>query len=259
MPVLTLTTDWGHKDHYIAAVKGSILSQIPDAVIVDISHEVPPFNTETASFVIRNCYRNFPKDSIHIIGVNTLADIESPHLVIKYEDQYFIGADNGIFSLIFDENPEEIYEIEVMQDSDYFTFSTRDVFVKVAGMIAQGVDLKEFGKKIDKINQKLAFHPVVEQNTIKGIVIHIDNYENAISNIHEKLFRDILKGKPFSISFRGYEIKKISKSYDDVPVGEILAIFGSGGFLEIAMNQGNAASLLGLHFKDTIRIEYSNT
>ena len=256
MPVITLTSDWGLKDHYLAAVKGAIYTQLPSVTVIDISHDVQAFNIEQASFIIKNCFKNFPEGSIHIIGVNTIASIETPHIVASYEGHYFIGSDNGIFSLIFDKEPGEIIELDVIQDSDYFTFSTRDIFVKVACMIAKGKEISSMGNKKESINKKILFHPVIEKNAIKGIVIHIDVYENAITNITESLFKEIVKAKPFTISFRGYEIRKISKSYHDVPQGEILALFGSNSNLEIAMNQGNAASLLGLHFKDTVRIEF---
>jgi S-adenosylmethionine hydrolase len=132
MPIITLTSDWGHSDHYIGAVKGSILSLLPDVKIIDISHQVAPFNIEQAAFILKNCYKNFPKGTIHIIGVNTEESDKNPHTVVFINDHYFIGTDNGIFSMIFDKPPKKIIELNIMQDSDYFTFSTRDRFVKAA-------------------------------------------------------------------------------------------------------------------------------
>jgi len=256
MPIITLTSDWGLKDHYTAAVKGSIMKQLPKSNIVDISHEIPAFNIEQASFIIKNCYCNFPKGTIHIISVNTTASIDTPHVVVQNEGHYFIGADNGIFSLIFEKEPEKVIELEIIQDSDYFTFSSRDLFVKTACLIAKGSSIDELGQIKSSVNQKILFNPVVEENVIKGIVIYTDVYENAITNITEQLFVDNIKNRSFTIKFRGYEIDTISKSYHDVPHGELLALFGSNGHLEIAINQGNASGLLGLNFKDTIRIEF---
>ncbi len=256
MPIITLTSDWGYKDHYIGAVKGAILHRMPDATIVDISHSIPPFNVEHAAFVLKNCYHNYPEGTVHIIGVNTEESDKNPHTIIKIDGQFFISADTGIFSMIFNKKPDKIIELTIVQDSGFFTFSTRDRFAKAAVHIAQGKNIDELGDTKDSINEKILFEPVVTESLIKGHVIFIDSYENIITNIKEPLFKEVGKGQKFTIGFRTYEIHKISRSYSDVPVGEIVALFNSGGYLEIAMNQGNAAGLLGMDSKDLVRIEF---
>lgn len=256
MPVITLTSDWGTKDHYLASVKGAILKQLPEARIIDISHHIPPHNLAHAAFVLKNCYKDFPEGSIHIIGISTEESEENPHTVIFADGQYFIGSDNGIFSLIFDEKPEKIIEITLMQDSEFFTFSSRDRFVKAAAMLAGGAVIEDLGHARDTLNKKILFAPVIEPNVIKGMVIYIDNYENAITNISVEKFKEIGKNKKFTISFRGEETSKLRDSYSDVPVGEIVALFGCNGHLEIAMNHGNASGLLGLNLDDPIRVEF---
>lgn len=257
MHVFTLTTDWGLKDHYLAAVKGKLLSLLPEARIVDITHQIPPFDILQAAFVLKNTLNVFPSGTIHLIGVNTDASIETPHIVAGYRGQFFIGADNGVFSLLFEEAPDLIYEIDIHQDSDYFTFSTRDVFVKAAVQIAEGKPLESLGSKRDKLNQKLSFHPVVEKDVIKAKVIYVDTYENVFVNVTQDLFRKVVGKKAFEIEFRNsrYKIKKISQSYSDVAEGEMLALFSSNAYLEIAMNRGRASSLLGLHRDDPVRIQ----
>ena len=256
MPVITLTSDWGTKDHYLASVKGVILKQIPDARIIDISHHIPPHNLTQAAFIIRNTYRDFPAGTIHIIGISTEESEQTPHTVVMAEGQYFIGADNGIFSLIFDEKPEKIVEINLVQDSEFFTFSSRDRFVKTAAEIIKVGDISKLGPERDGLNEKILFAPVVEQHVIKGMVIYVDNYKNVITNITKKKFKEVGKNKKFTITFRGEEIHHICESYSDVPVGEILALFGCNGHLEIAMNNGKAGSLLGLNPDDPIRVEF---
>ena len=256
MPIITLTSDWGLKDHYLAAVKGSILKRLPGCTIVDITHDIPPFNIEQAAFVVKNAYPNFPDGTVHIIGINTEESDKFPHTVIEIDNQFFIGTDNGIFSLIFDKQPDHILELTIPQDSDFFTFSTRDRFVKAAIHIAQNKPLKELGEPKSKLNEKILFKPVTDQNTIKGHVLYIDGYQNIITNIEESLFKEIGHGRKFNILFRTYSINKISRSYTDVAPGEIVALFDSNQYLEIAMNQGNAAGLLGLDYKDMIRIEF---
>ncbi len=257
MPIITLTSDWGLKDHYLGAVKGAIYKQIPGAHIVDISHTIPAFDLNQAAFIIRNFYRNFPPGTIHILGINSEASIESPHTLVLHEGHYFIGADSGIFSLIFDETPEKIIELEVLQDTDYFTFSSRDVFVKVAAMISEGKPPEELGKVKNGLLKKISFLPVVDGNLIKGKVIYIDNYENVFTNITESFFKSTVKGKKFVIMFRSasYRITTICKSYKDVVEGEMLALFSTSGHLEIAINQGKASSLLGLKIDQPVLIE----
>jgi S-adenosyl-L-methionine hydrolase (adenosine-forming) len=256
MPIITLTSDWGYKDHYQAAVKGSILSKYKEAVIADISHDISCFDIEQAAFIIKNAFPFFPEGTIHIIGINTEASAKTPHLLIKYKKHYFIGADNGLFSLLFHDKPEKIIEIDIPQDSDYFTFSARDVFVKVACHIARGGSMDYMGKPVKMLSDKRLIEPNVDANSIKGIITYIDNYENAITNIDESLFKKIAKNRKFVINVRMNEIKKISKAYSEVPKGEILALFGSNGMMQIALNMSNAEGLLGLKTKDTVRIDF---
>lgn len=257
MPVITLTSDWGKKDHYRGAVKGAILRQLPEAVIVDISHEIPPFDLNQAAFIIRNFYANFPEGSIHILGINTEASIENPHTMVFHKGHYFIASDNGIFSLIFDETPDKIIELDIFQDSDYFTFSSRDVFVKAACHIAAGKPMEELGLKKDKVLIKMAFQPVISDDQIKGKVIYVDRYGNAFANITENLFKSTINNRKFVITFRSpsYRITQISRSYQDVHEGEMLALFSSSGYLEIALNRGDASSLLGLKLDTSVLIE----
>lgn len=256
MAIITLTSDWGTKDYYLAVVKGRLTKQLPEVKIIDITHDIPPFNNVQAAFVLRNCYKDFPDGTIHIIAVNTEESDKNPHTVVYADKQYFIGADDGIFSTILDNKPEKIVEITVTQDSDYFTFSTRDRFIKAATHILKNKKIEELGAERKVLNQKISFKPVTESNVIKGMVIYIDNYKNVITNITQDLFEKFRKGRKFRIILRGEVLKKLHQSYTDVPVGEIVTLFNTSGLLEIAINQGNASSLLGLYLDDTIRIEF---
>lgn len=260
MTIVTLTSDWGIGNHYAGAVKGTLLRLIPGVTIVDITHQIQCFNLMQASFVLRNAYPHFPENTIHLVGINTEADLQSPHIVVKNQGHYFIGADNGIFSLLFDHNPQEMVTLEIYQDSEYFTFPTRDVFARAASLIAQGKALSELGPVHPALNERIMFRPVVRPNQILGKVIFIDDYENVFVNIDQPLFRKVGAGRPFAINFRSVDsgIVKISKSYSDVVEGEKLALFGSTGFLEIAINKGNASRLLGLRLNETVAIDFSN-
>ena len=260
MAIITLTSDWGTADYYCAAVKGVILSQLPNATIVDITHDITPFKIAEAAFTLRNCYRNFPEGTIHIIAVDTIESDVHPHVVVKAEGQYFISTDNGIFSHILDGHYEEAVFIDVEQDTDFFTFSTRDRFAKVAVMIAKGEPLSNIGAKRERLNDGGVFCATVKNNIIEGIVIHIDSYENIITNIPQSLFKEVGKGRDFVIKAKGdlYTIDEISESYDDVPSLDPVALFGTHGYLELALNHAKMASLWGIEIRSTIQVVFED-
>jgi len=260
MAIITLTSDWGTADYYAAAVKGVILSKLPSATIVDITHDIAPFNIAQAGFTLRNCYRNFPEGTIHIIAVDTIESDVNPHVVVKAQGQYFISTDNGIFSHILENGYEEAVFIDVEQDTDFFTFSTRDRFAKVAVMIAQGEPLSNIGAKREHLNDGGTFCATVKSNIIEGIVIHIDSYENIITNISQSLFEEVGKGRDFLIKVKGdlYTIDELSESYDDVAQLDPVALFGTHGYLEIALNHAKLASLWGIEIRSTIQVVFED-
>lgn len=258
MAIITLTSDWGTSDYYAAAVKGVILSQMPNATVVDITHDIAPYNIAQAGFTLRNCYRNFPEGTIHIIAVETIESDVNPHVVVKSHGHYFISTDNGIFSHIFDNEYEEAVFIDVEQDTDFFTFSTRDRFAKVAVMIAKGEPLSNIGARRERLNNGGTFCAIVKKNIIEGIVIHIDSYDNLITNISKELFDEVGQGRQFTIKVKGdlYTIDEISESYDDVDHLDPVALFGTHGYLEIALNHAKMASLWGIELRSTIQVVF---
>lgn len=258
MSIITLTSDWGTKDYYAAAVKGRILSQLPTAIIVDVTHEIEPFNVSQAGFTLKNCYRCFPPETVHIIAVDSIESTECPHVVVKAEGQYFISTDNGIFSHILDGKYDEAVCIDVMQDSDFFTFATRDRFAKVAVMLAKGEPLSSIGEPRLKLNPGGAFCAVARDNIIEGVVMHIDSYDNLITNISKELFEQERRGRDFTIMVKGdlYTVDEISDSYPDVDVVDLVAIFGTHGYLELALNKAKLASLCGIELQSTIQVVF---
>lgn len=256
MTIITLTSDWGLSDHYSASVKGAIISRLPEATLIDITHSISKFSLGETAFVIKNAYPNFPKNSIHIIGVNSESSIKTPHTVILYDGHYFIGSDNGLFSLLCDSTPELIYEITVMQDTDYFTFPSRDIFAKVACMIAEGISWDKIGVPRKELTKMTSYLPVQDKNSIKGIIVYFDSYDNAFTNITESLFKSVGKGRKFTAYFKNEELQVLSRSYSDVPNGEIALLFGSTSHLEVAINKGSAKNLMGINIYDPFRIEF---
>lgn len=275
MPIITLTTDFGNKDHFTGATKGAIYSELPDVNIVDISHKVSPFNIPEAAYIIQNAYSSFPVGTIHIIGIDSELNMENKHIAMKLDDHYFICANNGIMSMICSEIvPDKIVEINI-HNKIQTSFPVLDVFVKVACHIARGGTLEVIGKAISSIKPIHNLKPSIndDKSKIIGSVIYIDNYGNVVTNIRKQFFDTIQKGRKFSITARQYTFKTIYKKYSDmvnfnVPKnerqdeGKGLVVFNSGGFLEIAIyksnskKQGSAATLMGLQVRDTIGINF---
>jgi S-adenosylmethionine hydrolase len=256
MPIITLTSDWGHRDYFLAAVKGKILSRLPSVNIVDISHGISPFNLKQASFIIRNSFIHYPPGTVHMLSILAERSEKTPHLAVQYDGQFFIAADNGIFSLIFSHEPEKIIRISPESADSAKDIPARDRFVEAAVHLAAGNSIEQLGEPVSKYKEQLHFLPVVSGDVIRGVVIYINQYENVITNITRELVEKTGRGRSYIVDFRGETIKGIRQSYQEVPVGEIVALFGSTGHLEIAINQGNAASLLGLDINDPVRVEF---
>lgn len=275
MPIITLTTDFGEKDHFAGAVKGAIYSELDTIRIVDISHSVSPFHITEAAYIIQNAYKSFPPGTIHIIGIDSELNPENKHIAVYLDGHYFICANNGIISMLASEiKPEKIVEINI-HDRIITNFPVLDVFVQVACHLARGGTLEVIGKEIAEIKELTGIKPVVNQkgNQIIGNVIYIDNYGNVISNITKSLFEDIGKGREFKIAVRTTSFTKVHTHYSeainfDTPIekreedGKKLALWNSSNYLEIAIYKsnpstvGSASTLFGLNFRDTITVNF---
>lgn len=245
MPIITLLSDWGLTDHYVASVKGAILSRLPGAIIVDISHNIRLFDIKHAAFVMRNAWHSFPEGTIHIIGVDSIESVKHPHVIVKSEGHYFIGADTGLISIILNQAPEKIISVSVMQDSGYFTFPARDRFAKIAAMIAEGTPVDEIGLPLAALNVKTLLQPDFDGKIIYGKVMHIDHYENVFVNITDRFVRECMGKNPYMIVFKK-EVIPLVKAYGDLREGSTCALYASNGHLQVAVNRGKAASLLGM-------------
>lgn len=257
MPIITLTTDLGIKDYYLASLKGSILSKIPEAQIVDITHQVPSFDIVQAGFILRNSFHYFPAGTIHIVSVDAGYTKYPEFVALSCEGHYFIGADNGLFSLISDRQPDELVNLDkVNWEKGYRNFPAADLFVQAAVLLAKGAKLAQLGKKMDDIERPGTLQPVVQGNMIKGTVVYNDSFKNAIINISRTLFDSVGKGRPFELQFRRHIITKLQEHYFQAEEGEIICLFDAAGLLEIAINKGKAADLLGLKTGETVLLEF---
>jgi S-adenosylmethionine hydrolase len=275
MSIITLTTDYGNKDYSVSELKAKIYNEISDVRIVDVSHNISPFNLTEAAYIIKSAYIHFPKDSIHIIGIDSELTPENAHIAMKFNDNYFIGADNGIFSMIIDDfKADSIVEINIHKNYNN-TISTNDVFVKIATHILRDGKLEVIGKKIDSIKEIKDIKPAIsnDDNQIIGSVIYIDNYGNVVTNITQKIFNEISKSRPFTIYARNVKFNRIFNSYSDaidysIPKdkreedGKKIALFNNLGYLELSIYKsnpstvGSASTLFGLNYRDTISIHF---
>lgn len=253
MPIVTLTTDLGYDDHYAALLKGGILSRVPEASIIDITHNVKAFDIVQAALLLRSCWREFPAGSIHIVSVNDLGMADPSFVCIDAHDHYFIGPDNGIFSLLFDRSPSHI--VRLRTPTTPATFPQARVCGEAVRILAHGGNLHRLGTPTPSIDQRMALQPVINKNLIQGSVIHIDHYQNAVANISRDLFDRTVDNRPFSVIVKRHPpIQTIHNTYAEVTVGETLCLFNSANLLEIAINAGKAAGLLSIEYGDPVRI-----
>lgn len=274
MSIITLTTDYGVKDHFVGALKGKLLSEFPEAVIIDISHNIDAFNVAEAAYIIGAAYSSFPKGTVHLIGVDIELSAENQHIAMQWNDQYFVCADNGILSILIQKIvPQKLVTINI-HDRLPNDATDLDVFVKVACHLAKGGLPNVIGKELKAIKEITELQATVQDNQIKGYVIYSDHLGNAVTNISKKMFLETGKARSYTIQFKNQTIKTILSKYSDVAVsdkyplkyyeGEKLAIFNEAGFLEIALfrsnpdSVGSATSLLGLNYRDLVIIDFKN-
>ena len=274
MSIITLTTDFGIKDFHVSKIKGLLNIELDNPKIIDISHEISPFNIIEGAYVIKNAYQNFPRGSIHIINIDAEKNPDQSHLVVHMDEHFFICADNGITSLISNNiKPNDVYEINI---SDSFNLSTIDTFVTVASHIYRGGHLNLIGKPIEKIKELIDLKIIEKsKNELLCSVIYIDNYGNVITNVTKDFFDKFSLSRNFTINARNVKFNKIFNSYSEAidfskekkyreEDGKKIALFNSSGHLELSIyksnpvTSGGANSLFGLSYGDNISIVFDN-
>ncbi len=247
-PIITLTTDFGTGDHFAAVMKGVIFGICPNATLVDISHDIQPFEITEGAFVISQAYRFFPKKTIHVVVVDPGVGTARRPLLMEAGGQYFIGPDNGVFSMVFTRGKHKVREITCER---FFlkpvsqTFHGRDVFAPAAAHLANGATPARFGKLvIDYLRMNLEHPPRTGKRTWTGLILKIDRFGNLITNLHTDEFPD-LPLRPFEMQVGVQKVSKIAQTFADAGFGEVFILVGSSGFLEVVANQASAARLLG--------------
>lgn len=260
MAIITLTSDIGTKDYITGAVKGRLLQKNSNFNIIDISHELPPFNYPQASYICRNAFKNFPENTFHILLVDLHHKKQGHLLFIKHQGQYIGCADNGLITMILQQKPEQLVALPIKESHQKNILVFAEVFAETYDQVLRGAAFEELGNPDVDIDEKNSLRPLLGSNIIEGQIIFIDNFENVIINITKDEFEEQRRGRSFKIVFQRNEtIDKISNTYADVPQSEKVAIFNSAGYLEIAINKGNAAGLFGLEGfsgKQTVQSQY---
>jgi S-adenosylmethionine hydrolase len=259
MPIITLLTDFGSKDHYVASMKGVILNINPQCTLVDITHEVRPHDIQEGAFILSNTYSYFPKGTIHLSVVDPGVGGTRKPILLVTQNYYFIGPDNGLFTFV--EQREKLKQVVVLTKQKYFlpkismTFHGRDIFAPVAAHLSLGIKPTAFGYEINSL-EKIKFQKaIIREGKLLGEIFHVDTFGNLVSNIDkEKLFR-FIKGRPFVIRAGRIIIHSLKKGYGEGKKGEKIALIGSGGFLEISVREGNAQKILGVKRGDNIEIK----
>jgi len=247
MPLVTLTSDIGQQDYLVGAVKGRLLRIIPSFQIVDISHSLSPFNYPQAAYVCRSAMKNFPEFTFHIVLINLFESKPDQLLLAFHKDQYLVCADNGLLEMILEDKPEMVIGIPMDKLAIKNTLYCIDIAAKAILQLTNGEPVQIIGNPDPVYDEKNPLRPLLSENWIEGQIIFIDNFENVIVNITQEQFEQQRKGRRFKIVFKRDEvIERISGSYADVAQGEKLVLFNSAGYMEIAVNKGNAAGLFGL-------------
>jgi S-adenosylmethionine hydrolase len=253
--IITLLSDFGYQDNFIAVAKGVLLQKLPVARLIDLNHEVEPFHLLQCSYLLRSAYSNFPERTIHLSLFDIMHRNPAALLITKVDEQYVITADNGLLPLTFDGRLGKVYMLEQ-------TVNTYLDWLYLAADFIATLEQTNFNlEHLPTLEPKV--HPsqvqaLVKDNSIECQVIHIDRYENVVINITKDKFESLRKGRKFRIQIVRDTVTQISNDYSDVPVSDKLCLFNSAGYMEIAINQGKASSLLGLRLHNERQLIYQN-
>ncbi|HZY82744.1 MAG TPA: SAM-dependent chlorinase/fluorinase [Cyclobacteriaceae bacterium] len=253
MAIVTLLTDSGESDFYVAAIKAKILGTNPGLTIVDISHHIASCDIAHAAFVLRSVFRDFPKNTVHLIGVDAAGNRNDVPVAVQLEEHFFIGADNGLFGLITDKQPQNVVELNKV-NRIVTTFPEKDIFAPAAAKLASGVNISSLGTPLPQFRRMTDRYVKATKKMISGHVIRVDHSGNLITNIPRDAFETLSKGKNYVVQFGGEKFRKIQTNYNQAEQGDCFVMFNSLNLLEIGIYKGNASALLGLHYDSPVMI-----
>jgi hypothetical protein len=271
--IITITTDFGTEDAYVPAMKGTMLSIAPDARLVDVTHAIAPQDVMASAFVLQSARPYFPAGTVHLVVVDPGVGTERRAVAARWDDHWFVGPDNGLFPLVFDgDAPDAAVELDQPSawrtDTPSTTFHGRDIFAPAAAHLAAGRALEDIGTPISALEPLQWARPIVEPGTVRGRVVHVDHFGNCVTNVRRSTLAEALDvdakapGPDAFPSVKGFVgstvLDTIHDTYGAVPEGDPLLLFGSTGFLEVAVNGGNAAELLDIRKGDSVEVVASD-
>ncbi len=256
--IITLITDFGLQDGYVGVMKGAMANINLSANVIDISNNIEPQNIFQAAYVLNSSYAYFPKGTIHVVVVDPGVGSDRKIICLKTDDYLFLAPDNGVLSFVTAK--EESPSIREVTNGKFFlplisnTFHGRDIFAPVAAHLSKGINYKELGERVEKINQIDLPKPILSPDReLTAEILYVDSFGNLITNVNREIIdRMKLESERVSITMGRRRINGICSSYTDVGDNEALAIFGSSGYLEISVNRGNAGDVLKLKKGDKL-------
>jgi S-adenosyl-L-methionine hydrolase (adenosine-forming) len=255
MAIITLLTDSGESDHYVAAVKARILSINPGLSMVDISHQIAACDVAHGAYVLKSSFRDFPPGTVHLVGVDSSGKRDDAYLALQLEDHFFVGVDNGLFGLISDKNHQQAIQLNSVNPIQT-TFPEKDILAPAAARLASGVTITTLGKPVASFRKSMNRQVKATKRIIAGHVLRVDNYGNLITNIAKVDFEVLTKGRTFSIQVGGEKFKRIHTNYHQTEQGDCFLIFNSNDLLEIGIYKGNASELLGLQYDSPVNVTF---
>ena len=254
MSIITFTSDFGTSDHYAAAVKAALLSENLQLQLLDITHDIASFNIIHGAYVLKSVFRDFPQGTIHIVAIDSLGTKTNRHLVVKLEEHFFIGPDNGILTLLSEQKPSLIVSLSLPDSQQVYSFPAKHIYAKAAARLAEGESPASLGEYVEAPAELLPRRLKANRRLIVGHVEHVDHYGNLITNINRQIFEELVAENDFTIQFGREKVDMITENLNSVEYGEVFLLFNSLGRLEIGVNKGIASDLLGLGFDAPVRI-----
>jgi len=258
MAIVTFLSDFGLSDHYVAAVKASILSINPNVTIIDITHQIPSCDLKHAANCLESVFGDFPKGTVHLCAISPSGIHKKKYIAIKLEEHYFVGEDSGLFGELSSQSPTAMVGINELNPIET-TFDAKDILAPIASKLASGGNIYDMGNNLDAIFKFTPTSAKCEKKQIAGNILHVDHYGNLITNIMKEDFENILKinkGCPFEVNFKREKFSRLHKNTGEVGSGECFVYFNADQRLEIGINQGNGSQLLGLRVSDQVFIDF---
>lgn len=264
-PIITLLTDFGTKDHYVASMKGVILQINPRCRMIDVSHQVTPHDIHEGAFLLANAYSYFPRGTIHLAVVDPGVGGPRKPVLLVTQNYFFVGPDNGLFTFVAQR--EKVKQVVVLTKKKYhlskisMTFHGRDIFAPVAAHLSLGIKPSALGHKIDSLFPSRFEGAFIKDGNLHGEILHVDSFGNLITNVDETKISRYIRGRPFAVQVGRKSIHGLRQGYWEGKKGEPVALLGSGGFVEISVREGSAQKILKVKKGDSIVIstKFQNT